>query len=56
MSDSEYIIDGYRVEVSQEATHVFHGTDWVGSRETRAEAVKWIYAMRKRVDTTTVTR
>lgn len=47
MSHSEYIIGGYSVEVGQEATHVFLGEEWVGSRETREDAVKWIYGMHR---------
>jgi hypothetical protein len=47
MSQVEYVIDDYSIVVSEDATHVFHNGEWVGSRDKRHQALNWIYTLRR---------
>jgi hypothetical protein len=47
MSSTEYIIDGYSIVDTQSGWHVFREDEWIGMKDTREDAVSWIYFLRR---------
>lgn len=47
MSEGEYIIDGYTIVATSDGVQMFKGSEWLGSKPTRQEAVSWVYKERE---------